>query len=271
MIVGGFSADWPAPPGVRSWQTTRAGGVSSGSYASLNLGLHVGDRPECVAANRDRLATQLDLPQAPHWLDQVHGTRILDLDRGDRGSADGAVTRAAGVVLAVMTADCLPVLLATADGSAIGVAHAGWRGLADGVLEQAVAALADDPAQIVAWLGPAIAQDSFEVGDEVRAALLARDPGAADASATAVVGPAMADPGVPDLVAADPAAFRANSRGRWQADLHGLARRALERAGVGSIHGRPDCTFSHPDRYFSHRREAPCGRMVTLIWREPRR
>jgi YfiH family protein len=248
MSVGGFAADWPAPPGVCTWQATRAGGVSTGPYASLNLGLHVDDPAARVERTRERLCSSLELPQPPLWLDQVHGCRILDVDRDavrsadGAGSADGAVSRAAGIVLAVMTADCLPVLLAAADGSAIGVAHAGWRGLAAGVLQQAVAGFHCEPGQLVAWLGPAIGQDRFEVGDEVRAAFVA-------------------------AAAASAAAFAPNHRGRWQADLHDLARRALRRAGVTSIHGRPDCTFASADRYFSHRREAPCGRMATLIWR----
>jgi YfiH family protein len=241
MSLAGYSADWPAPPNVRTWQTTRDGGVSGGSWRSLNLAGHVGDRPEAVEGNRGLLARGLRLPGEPRWLDQVHGTRILRVDRGETGSADGAVTAAPGVVLAIMTADCLPVLLAARDGRAIGIAHAGWRGLAAGVLDAAVAAFDCPPSALVAWLGPAIGRAAFEVGPEVRAAFLARDESAADH-------------------------FSPNPRGRWQADLDGLARRQLLEAGVESIHGRPQCTFSDPDRFFSHRREAPCGRMATLIW-----
>jgi hypothetical protein len=244
MSLAGYRADWPAPAGVATWQTTRAGGVSGGGWKSLNLGAHVGDRPEAVVRNRELLARELALPAEPRWLDQVHGTRILELDRGEAGSADGAVTATPGVVLAIMTADCLPVLLATKDGRRIGAAHAGWRGLAAGVLANAVAAFDCPPSSLQAWLGPAIGPAAFEVGPEVRAAFLARDDGAADC-------------------------FTPNSRGRWQADLDGLARRQLGQSGVAAIHGRPQCTSSDPDRYFSHRREAPCGRMATLIWIEP--
>jgi len=243
MSLPGYAADWSAPPGVRTWQTVRAGGVSREAYASLNLGLHVGDSAADVERNRLVLRDRLSLPAEPVWLDQVHGTRILDVDRGATGSADGAVTSRPGVVLAVMTADCLPVLLASDDGRQIGVAHAGWRGLAAGVLADAVAAFDRPPAALVAWLGPAISGPAFEVGNEVREAFLAQDPAAAEA-------------------------FRQNARGRWQANLHLLARQRLAAAGVTTIHGEPDCTYGDAGRFFSHRREAPCGRMATLIWRE---
>jgi YfiH family protein len=205
--------------------------------------LHVGDDPGLVRANRALLVSELELPDEPRWLEQVHGTRVLDIDRGDGGEADGAVTAQTGVVLAVMTADCLPVLLAAADGSRIGVAHAGWRGLAAGIVARAVAALECEPSGILAWLGPAIGPGAFEVGDEVRAAFVEQDARAA-------------------------ADFERNARGRWQADLRGLAQRKLADAGVSSIYGGPGCSYSEPERYFSHRREAPCGRMATLIWRE---
>jgi YfiH family protein len=241
MSADGFAADWPAPATVRTWQTTRRGGVSSGAFASLNLGLHVGDQPEAVAANRALLARRLILPGEPRWLEQTHGNRILNLDRGETGSADGATTKVAGVVLAIMTADCLPVLLATRDGQQIGAAHAGWRGLADGVLRAAVQRFECEPAGIMAWLGPAIGPEAFEVGAEVRAAFVDRDAAAA-------------------------AAFVPNPRGRWQADLCWLARHQLRQAGIESIHGGSSCTFADAERYFSHRREAPCGRMASLIW-----
>jgi polyphenol oxidase len=243
MSPGGYSADWATPANVRTWQTTRQGGFSTGSWQSLNLAAHVGDRAETVARNRALLSSELHLPAEPVWLDQVHGTRILRLDRGESGSADGAVTATPGVVLAVMTADCLPVLLATADGRRIGVAHAGWRGLAAGVLAEAVAAMDTGADRICAWLGPAIGPAAFEVGAEVREAFVGRDAGAAEC-------------------------FAPNARGRWQADLQGLARRQLGQSGVRDIHGQPRCTYSDAGRYFSHRREAPCGRMASLIWLE---
>ncbi|MDX1562711.1 MAG: peptidoglycan editing factor PgeF [Gammaproteobacteria bacterium] len=241
--AGGYEPEWPMPRGVRSWQTTRAGGVSGGSFSSLNLGPHVGDDGAAVAENRRRLRETLGLAAEPRWLEQVHGSRILRLDRGETGAADGAVTLEPGVICAVMTADCLPVLLCDRSGTAIGVAHAGWRGLAAGVLAAAVAAMPVRSKDLLVWLGPAISQPSFEVGDEVREAFVAADSAAA-------------------------AAFAANPAGRWQADLYWLACRQLERAGVEAVYGETTCTYRDAERFFSHRREAPCGRMATLIWRE---
>ncbi|HSO07241.1 MAG TPA: peptidoglycan editing factor PgeF, partial [Pelomicrobium sp.] len=174
MLPGAIVPDWPAPRRVRALFTTRAGGVSQGSYASLNLGDHVGDAPARVAENRARLCAHL--PAEPRWLTQVHGTVVAQVDERDfEPTADGAVARAPDVVCAVLVADCLPVLLCDTDASVVAVAHAGWRGLAAGVVEQTVAATATDPARLLAWLGPAIGPDSFEVGDDVRDAFLARD------------------------------------------------------------------------------------------------
>ena len=237
----GFAPDWPAPPNVRAWVTERG---SAARYGALNLALHVGDDATAVAANRDRLRAALELPSEPHWLEQVHGIRVLDLDREDGLQADGAVTSRAGVACVVMTADCLPVLLCDRDGTRVGVAHAGWRGLLSGVLPAAVAALRLDPEDLIAWLGPAIGQAAYEVGAEVRDAFVA---GSAAASLR----------------------FEPNARGRWQADLYGLARDSLAAAGVRSVHGGGFCTYTEADRFFSHRREAPCGRMATLVWLAP--
>ena len=237
----GFAPDWPAPSGVRAWVTER--GAGSGPYCALNLATHVRDDAVAVAANRARLRAALALPREPAWLDQVHGTHVLDLDTDPVAAADGAVTARAGVVCAVLTADCLPVLLCDAAGRRIGVAHAGWRGLLDGVLPAAVRALRVPPDQILAWLGPAIGQAAYEVGTDVRDAFLAAAPQAATH-------------------------FMENPRGRWQADLYGLARDSLGAAGVTAVYGGGFCTFRESARFFSHRREAPCGRMATLIWRE---
>jgi hypothetical protein len=238
--VPGFAPDWPAPPNVRAWVTERG---SAARYGTLNLAAHVGDDLARVRSNRARLRAALALPGEPRWLEQVHGTRVLDLDRDAPGAADGAVTARAGTVCAVLTADCLPVLFCDRAGTRVGVAHAGWRGLASGVLAAAVAALNRPPGDIMAWLGPAIAPAAYEVGAEVRDAFLTRDPSAERH-------------------------FAANARGRWQADLYGLARDALAAAGVGAVHGGGFCTFTEAARFFSHRREAPCGRMATLIWLE---
>lgn len=253
---------WPAPARVRAYSTLRTGGVSRGGYASLNLGAHVGDDPASVAENRRRVVERLALPSEPCWLEQVHGNRVLDLDRasagergfdpearvkgepsGGLGPADAAVTSRPGIVCVVLTADCVPVLLTDRAGRRVGAAHAGWRGLVNGVLPAAVDALRAPPGDVLAWLGPAIGPAAFEVGDEVRAAF-AEQGFAVDR------------------------AFERNARGRWQADLYALAAESLRRAGVTAIYGGDHCTFSEADRFFSHRRDAPCGRMASLIWTE---
>jgi YfiH family protein len=233
-----FAPDWPAPRNVRAWVTERGG---AGRYGAGNLGTHVGDDPEVVAANRARLRRELALPAEPTWLTQVHGARVLDLDREPVAPADGAVTSRTGVVCAVLTADCLSVLLCDRAGKRVGVAHAGWRGLLAGVLPAAVGAMAVPAGDVVAWLGPAIGQSAYEVGADVRDPFVARD-------------------------AAAELRFERNARGRWQADLLGLARDSLAAAGVGSVHGGGLCTFTAAQRFFSHRREGQCGRFATLVW-----
>ncbi len=237
MSVPGFAPNWSAPPNVRAWVTERG---TAGRYGSMNLGTHVGDDTRAVTANRLALRRALALPAEPCWLEQVHGTRVLNLDREPVQAADGAVTRRAGVVCTVLTADCLPVLLCDRAGTCVGVAHAGWRGLLHGVLPAAVAAFGSS-AELLAWLGPAIGPAAYEVGADVRDAFVARVP-------------------------STERRFERNARGRWQADLYGLARDALEAAGVQSVQGGGFCTFTEAGRFFSHRREAPCGRMATLVW-----
>ena len=244
--------NWPAPARVRAASTLRGGGVSQGPYASLNLGTAVGDDAGSVIRNRQILAEMLNLPAEPRWLKQVHGTTVLDLDSFDistRSSdvlaeppaADGAVTSRPGQPCAVLTADCLPVLLCDTGGTRVGVAHAGWRGLAGGVVESTVRRMGIEPRELLAWLGPGIGREAYEVGVEVKEAFAALDPGAAPC-------------------------FAANARGRWQADLYALTRRRLESVGVEAIYGGDRCTHTKSERFFSHRREAPCGRMATLIW-----
>jgi len=232
---------WPVPSSVRALVTTRRGGVSAGPYASLNLGSHVGDDVAAVADNRHRLRHALGLPAEPAWLDQVHGTGVVVLPRTGTGAADAVVTFMPGQVCAVLVADCLPVVLASRAGDRVGVAHAGWRGLAEGVVEATVAALDCEPASLVAWLGPSIGPDAFEVGGDVREAFLERDGGAAGA-------------------------FRAGRPGRYLADLPALARRRLAALGIGDVTGGGLCTHADPARFYSYRRDGVTGRMAALAW-----
>ncbi len=243
MSIGWLQADWPAPPGVSVISTFRRGGVSAARFESLNLGDHVGDDPEAVAENRARLRREAQLPSEPCWLRQVHGVAVRNLDLDEAPvAADAAFTRQSGRICAILAADCLPVLLAADSGELVAAAHAGWRGLAAGIIEASVAAMGVPPERLVAWLGPAIGPEHFEVGAEVRQALLDRDTGAQEA-------------------------FRPNSRGRFMADLGALARRRLRALGVWRIHGGGECTHAAADRYFSHRRDGNTGRQATLIWR----
>ena len=238
--------EWPAPTSVRAFFTTRAGGVSSGAYTSLNLGAHVGDEPQNVAENRRRLRELL--PTEPVWLNQVHGVNVvmadavLSPDWGAR-EADGVVTTRSEMPCAVMVADCLPVLFCTVDGSRVAAAHAGWRGLASGVLERTVEAMATNPARIIAWLGPTIGRDAFEVGADVFDAF-------------------------PPESAEDVSAFRpiTGRRDKYLADICALARQRLYRAGVHAIYGGQFCTVNDPQRFFSYRRDGKTGRMAGLIW-----
>ena len=233
--------DWPAPPTVHAAMTTRRGGISTGPYASFNLASHVGDDARAVATNRQRLREALALPSDPRWLDQVHGRRVATLGGTLPGSADAAVAFGPGLVAGVLTADCLPVLLASRQGDRVGIAHAGWRGLAAGVIEATVAALATDPAQLIAWLGPAIGPAAFEVGGEVRAMFVSVQP-ESDAD------------------------FRPSSGSKFLADLPSLARRRLAACGVTGVHGGNTCTVADSRRFYSYRRDGQTGRMASLIW-----
>lgn len=233
--------EWPAPRRVRALVTTRAGGVSSGAYASLNLGSRVGDDPACVERNRAIL--RACLPSEPCWMKQVHGTRVVAArDAGAEVEADGAVSSAAGEVCAVLVADCLPVLLCDRDATVVAVAHAGWRGLSAGVIEAAVAAIRVPPQGVLAWLGPAIGAQAYEVGEDVRDAFLRRDAGAS-------------------------AAFVSRPDGKYLADLAMLARLRLGACGVRQVYGGGLCTVSG-QRFFSFRRDRITGRMAGLIWME---
>jgi YfiH family protein len=235
--------DWPAPAHVRVVSTLRGGGHSAGEYASLNLAAHVGDAPAAVAANRALLRAAAGLPDEPLWLEQVHGVGVANHDGPLAAAprADAACAKRSGLVCAVLTADCLPVVFTDRRGTRVAVAHAGWRGLAGGVLAATIAALGVPPADLHAWLGPAIGPDAFEVGAEVREAFVGRSPAAA-------------------------ACFRSNERGRQQADLYALARQALAGSGVVSIHGGGWCTHRDAARFYSFRRDGVTGRMATLAW-----
>jgi YfiH family protein len=234
--------DWPAPARVKSLMTTRAGGVSHAPWASLNLGDHVGDDPAHVVANRARLHRHL--PAEPGWLKQVHSARVVELGREPNPEADASFTRTPGQVCAVLTADCLPVLFCDRAGSVVAAAHAGWRGLAGGVLEATIAAMNVPPGDILAWMGAAIGPQAFEVGDDVRLAFVAQHP---EADIAFVPHPAS----VP---------------GKWLADIYQLARIRLSRAGVKAVYGGGRCTFNEAATFYSYRRDGVTGRMASLIW-----
>jgi polyphenol oxidase len=245
MNTDWITPDWPAPAGVRALVTTRSGGVSAGPHASFNLGLRADDDPLAVARNRAIL--QQELPQAPAWLRQVHGTRVVDADAlTGETEADASIARVRGTVCAIMIADCLPVLFTNRAGTRVAAAHAGWRGLSGGVIANTVRALhdaGDDPAQLMAYIGPGIGPSAFEVGKDVYDAFTAQDAGAA-------------------------AAFIPKAPGKWLADLFTLARRALARAGVTQVYGGGLCTYADPARFYSYRRDKITGRMAALIWRD---
>ena len=232
--------DWDAPTSVKSLITTRYGGVSGAPFDSLNLGDHVNDNPQCVEQNRSILR-QL-LPADPMWLKQVHGIRVANADNiSENIEADASVAHAINNVCLVMTADCLPVLLCNDKGTVVGAAHAGWRGLVSGVIERSVESMAASPASIMAYLGPAIGPQAFEVGDEVRVAFMEHDPDAQ-------------------------LAFVPHGPGKWLADIYMLARQRLNALGITRVYGGDFCTFTDANRFFSYRRDGVTGRMAALIW-----
>ena len=238
--------DWPVPAGVASLVTTRSGGQSRGAYASLNLGDHVGDDPAAVAANRNFVRQHVG--GEPAWLNQVHGTRVVDAAEfvgvAIPPEADASFARRPGAACVVMTADCLPVLFCDTAGTVVAAAHAGWRGLQGGVLEATVAAMGVPGCDVMVWLGPAIGPQAFEVGGEVRDAFMANAPEAAEA-------------------------FKPAANGKWLADIYLLARQRLARLGVTRVFGGGFCTVSETERIFSYRRDGQTGRMASLIWLNP--
>lgn len=258
LPIPGIVPRWDAPASVRAFVTVREGGVSAGAFGleggapgGMNLGTRCGDDPDAVRANRERLSALL--PSEPVWLEQVHGVQVHRVSGSARPAAepraDASATAAPGVVLAILTADCLPVLFADSSGSAIGAAHAGWRGLAAGVLERTVEAVRDcagNRSEVFAWLGPAIGPPAYEVGDEVRERFCDED---GDCASAFVAAPA---------------------EGKWLADLYGLARIRLRRANVLRVAGGDRCTFAESSVFHSYRRDRVCGRMASLIWRESR-
>ncbi len=234
--------DWPQPKNIASCSTTRIGGVSLPPFDSLNLGCHVDDDPKAVSENRCRLISLAQLPQQPLWLEQVHGTTVLHLDNGIIKSkqADAVYTNTVEQVCAIMTADCLPVLFCNKNGTEVAAAHAGWRGLCNGVLENTVAKFSCPPDEIMAWLGPAIGPEKFEVGAEVRDAFLNQSSELS-------------------------LAFTSHGD-KYLADIYLLARKKLQAVGIISIYGGSFCTVTEENRFFSYRREGKTGRMASLIW-----
>ena len=240
--------NWPAPAMVRACMTTREGGHSRPPWHTFNLADHVGDDAQAVARNRRLLIDTLGLRAEPLWLNQVHGSSVIDADElalgVPRPDGDACVTSTVGRACAVLTADCVPLLLCDRLGIRVAAAHVGWRGLVAGVIEAAVDAMRCPAGHLLAWLGPGIGADVFEVGGDVRDILMGDDP-------------------------ALQCAFAPSPNGRWIADLHALARRRLKNVGVTDIHDEPGCTYSDPERFYSYRRDTTTGRMATLIWIHP--
>ncbi len=245
-VAGAIVPDWPAPPSVRAVATTREGGASGPPWTGFNLGAHVGDDPAAVAANRARLRQVLGLPAEPLWLTQVHGARVVEVGPGSPADplADGCVTSGPGVACAILTADCLPILLCDRAGTRVGALHAGWRGLAAGIVAAGVTAMRRPAREVLAWLGPGIGPGAYEVGPEVRDAFLARHPGLA-------------------------VAFTPGRPGHWQLALAAAARLLLQAAGVAAVHDCGLCTHADPARFYSHRRDGTTGRGASLIWITP--
>ncbi|AFI85253.1 multi-copper polyphenol oxidoreductase [Methylophaga nitratireducenticrescens] len=244
MAESFIEVNWPAPKNIRAITTTRNGGQSLAPFDSLNLGDHVGDNPDCVAANRQRLIEAALMPAEPLWLKQTHSTAVIHSSQWQQNiEADAIISNSINQVCAVMTADCLPLLITDKSGSQVAAIHAGWRGLQAGIIENTLARFGVAGSEILAWMGPAIGPKAFEVGPEVKAAFLAIDPAAESA-------------------------FIASHSDRYLADIYMLARQRLSAQGVTAIYGGDFCTYSENERFFSYRHEGVTGRMATLIWIE---
>jgi hypothetical protein len=239
-------SDWPAAANVCAFTTTRLGGVSQGVFSSFNLGAHVRDVPEAVAANRAKLREEFDLATEPCWLTQVHGSHIVEASVENRGAeADASYASGTQRVCAILTADCVPILLCNRAGTEVAAAHGGWRGLVGGVIPATIAALSSPPGELMAWLGPAISAKNYRIGEEVYAAI----------SACADNPDAVLEPVGPQ---------------QWHADLYGLARQILAAQGVTQVYGGEFCTYAQPDRFYSYRRDGDTGRMASVIWLKER-
>ncbi len=249
-----IAPNWPAPPNVCALTTTRLGpGISAPPFDSFNLGNRCGDDPVAVNANRAALAKALQLPSSPLWLRQEHGTEVYDATTGNvelvkanrhweqEPKADAVISRSPGVICAVLTADCLPLLVCAKTGGAVAAIHAGWRGLRAGVIEACLKKMDSAPEDLLVWLGPAIGPAAYEVGAEVRESFLAHDQAAEQA-------------------------FRPTRAGHWQCDLYALARQRLTALAVNNVYGSDFCTWSDPKRFYSHRRDGVSGRMASLVW-----
>lgn len=234
-----LKADWPVASNIYAGTTLRTGGLSMAPYTSWNMGLHTGDDPQHVLQNRQKLC----LPAEPYWLEQVHGTQLVEAKQNSKmpEQADGAYSRSKNTICAVMTADCLPVLFCDAKGQQVAAVHAGWRGLAAGILDNTVCQFSDPAETLLVWLGPAISQSAYEVGDEVRAAFTSRNT-------------------------ESKTAFKAGKKNHWWMDLYALARLNLARLGVEQVYGGDVCTYNDVEKFFSYRRDGETGRMLSVIW-----
>ncbi len=242
MLVNWIIPNWPAPTAIKAVSTLRSGGVSQSPFFSFNLGNYVGDDPMSVAENRIRLNRGLELPSEPCWLNQVHGSSVIQAGRNlTNNIADASYTRDKGVVCAVLTADCLPILITDQSGSFVAVIHCGWRGLLSGIIQNTLRVL--EGLDLLAWLGPAIGADNFKVRQDVRSAFVKKSQ-------------------------CFESGFKLLFRGCWGVNIYQIARTLLERQGISRIYGGDFCTYSEEDRFFSYRRDGKTGRMATIIWRE---